>query len=277
MSNSGWCSERLRDAVQRVDLGQQLAQRAAIAQHRQHPRRVRLHQSARDFLPDALGRQRGELARRDQRPHQRFGAGGHDEAEARGEAGDPQHAQRILGERRRDVSQHAGREIAGAAVGIDQRAVGAARHRIDRQVASREVVLERHLRRREELEPAVPLAVLALGARERVLLARLRMQEHREIAAHRPVARRQHRLRRRADDDPVAVDDGTPDQFVADGSADAVDLHGTGRGAGGGHRREFTPAGAGSARRRVSGRGVSPHGGARVSARRASGTRRTGP
>ena len=207
MSNSGWWASGCGTPYSASTSGSSRGERAAVAQHRQHPRRVRLHQSARELLPDALGGKRRELARRDQRPHQRLGLGGDDEAEARGEARDPQHAQRILGERRRDVPQHAGREVAGAAVGIDQRAVGAARHRVDRQVAPREVVLERHLGRREELEAAVALAVLALGARERVLLARLGVQEHREIAPDRPVARRQHRLGRRADDDPVAVDD----------------------------------------------------------------------
>ena len=69
------------------------------------------------------------------RAHQRLGFRRHREAEARREPRDAQHAQRILGERRRDVAQHAGREIGRAAVRIDQRAVLAARHRVDRQVA----------------------------------------------------------------------------------------------------------------------------------------------
>ena len=45
------------------------------------------------------------------------------ETEPRGEARDAQHAQRILGERRRHVAQHAGAQVRFAAVRIDQRAV----------------------------------------------------------------------------------------------------------------------------------------------------------
>ena len=100
-----------------------------------------------------------------------------------------------------------------------------ARHRVDREVAAREVLLERHVGRDEELEAAVAAAVLALGARQRVFLARLRMQEHRENRG-RPAGsptrsafpasppRRPSRDRRRA-----------AEQFVAHRAADAIDLH----------------------------------------------------
>ena len=157
--------------------------------------------------------------------HQRLGFRRDFEAEARGEARDAKHAQRILGERRRHVAQHAGRKIALAAVRIDQRAVVVARHRVDREVAPGEVVLERDFGRREELEAAVAAPVLALGARERVFLVRVRMQEHREIATHRPVAGRDHDFGRRADDDPVAIGAAAAEQLVAHRAADAVDAH----------------------------------------------------
>ena len=52
----------LRHAPQAVDLGQQARQRAAVAQHVEHARRARLHQAARELLPDALGHQRVDLA-----------------------------------------------------------------------------------------------------------------------------------------------------------------------------------------------------------------------
>ena len=111
----GMVGERLRHAVQRVDLGQEPCERAAVAQHREHARRLRLHQAARELLPDALGSELRELVRGDQRAHQRLGLRRDAEAEARGEARDAQHAQRILGEGRGDVAQHAGGQVRGAA------------------------------------------------------------------------------------------------------------------------------------------------------------------
>ena len=51
---------------------------------------------------------------------------------------------------------------------------------------------------------------LALGARQRIFLVRLRVQENREVLADRLVAQRHHFLRRGADDDPVAILTGRP-------------------------------------------------------------------
>src|SRR5690349_14813558 len=82
-----------------------------------------------------------------------------------------QRAQRILRERLGDVTQDARAQVLLPAIRIDQRAVRRARHRVDREVAPAQVVLERDFGRREELEPAIAAAVLALGARERVFLA----------------------------------------------------------------------------------------------------------
>ena len=116
------------------------------------------------------------------------------------------------------------REVGRAAERIDQRAVLGARHRVDREVAPLEILLERHFRRGEELEAAIAAPMLALGARERVLLARLGMEKHREVAADRLVAGRDQHLGRRADDDPVAVAGGPAQELVAHRSADAIDL-----------------------------------------------------
>ena len=77
-------------------------------------------------------------------------------------------------------------EVALAAVGIDQRAVFVLRHRVDRQVAARQVFFERDVGRGVEGEAVVAGRRLALGARERVFLVRLRMQEDREV---RPTGR----------------------------------------------------------------------------------------
>ena len=157
--------------VQRVHFGQELRECPAVAQHRQHPRRMRLHQSPGEFLPDALGREFFDLAGRDQLAHQAPGFRRHREPEARGETRDAQHAQRILDERRRNMAQHAGPKIGLPAVGIDQRAPLVAGHGVDRQIAAGEILGERDVGRREELESPVSAAVLALGAGQRIFLA----------------------------------------------------------------------------------------------------------
>ena len=96
-------------------------------------------------------------------------------------------------------------EIRRAAERIDQRAVLAARHRVDRDVATQQVLFERHVGRGEELEAAIAAAVLALGSRERVLLVRVGMQEDGKVAADRTKAGRQHDLGRRAHHDVVVI------------------------------------------------------------------------
>ena len=65
--------------------------------------------------------------------------------------------------------------------------------------------------------PALPL-----GARERVLLVRPGVQEHREVLADRAEARGDHVLGRRADHHVVAVLDRQPEQLVAHRAADRV-------------------------------------------------------
>ena len=124
---------------------------------------------------------------------------------ARGEARDAQDAHRVLDKRRTDVAQNAGVKIALALIRIDQRAVLVERHRVDRQIAPRQILLERHVGRGVRHESFVAGRRLALGARERVFLVCFGMQKHRKILADRPVAERRHLLGRRADHDPIAV------------------------------------------------------------------------
>ena len=76
-----------------------------------------------------------------------------------------------------------------------------------------------------EGEAAIARAGLALGARERVLLVRVRMQEHREVAADGDVAVVEHVLDVGADDDPVAIDDRMAEQRIAHRAADEVAFH----------------------------------------------------
>src|SRR5690606_9631351 len=73
-------------------------------------------------------------------------------------------------------------------------------------------------------EATVAAAALTLGARQRVLLAGVRMQEHREIAPHRAEAGVEHLLRGGTYHHPVAVAGRLAQQFVADRAADKIDL-----------------------------------------------------
>ncbi len=116
-------------------------------------------------------------------------------------------------------------EVAAAAMGIDQSAVVGAGDRIDRQVAAAQVVLERDLWGEVGDEAAVARPDLAFEPRQRMFLARLRVQEHREIAAHRQEAAGFELRRGRADDDPVALDDLAAEQRVPDGASHEIDLH----------------------------------------------------
>ena len=84
-----------------IDFRQQPRQRAAAVKHIEHPRRVCLHQAARQLLPHPLGDQCVDLAGAHHVAHQRLRFGCHLEiAEARRETCDAQDAHRILGESR---------------------------------------------------------------------------------------------------------------------------------------------------------------------------------
>ncbi len=123
------------------------------------------------------------------------------------------------------------REIAAPIERIDHRPdefairIDFARHRVDGQIAAREILLQRHIRRIVELEAVIPRHRLTLRARERVFLMCLRMQEHRKILAHRTITLRDHLLWRRADDHIIAIDDRHAQQFVTDRAADGVNVH----------------------------------------------------
>ncbi|MNE05856.1 hypothetical protein D3C80_984300 [compost metagenome] len=219
---------RLRHAEQRLHLRQQLLQGAAIAQHLDEHLRARFHQRAGDFLPDALGGQLGQFAGGGDLGHQRQGLLGHAKAQrrvARGEAGDAQHAQRVLGEGRRDVAQQAQGEVVLAAVGIDQATLGVLGDGVDGQVAADQVFLEGDLGAGVEGEAAVAASALALGARQGVLLAALRVEEYRKVGADRAVALGDELFGAGADHHPVGFRDGAAEQAVAHGAAHLVDLH----------------------------------------------------
>ncbi len=195
----------------------------------QERRRARCAQRLAQFLPDAFGYQRVQFAAGGDLPHQCGGFRGEGEpqrCEARHEPCRAQYPQRILDEGRADVAQHPRLDVTRAAPGIDQRAaVLVAGDGIDGEVAALQVLFQRHRRIGVDDEAAVAAPALALGARQRVFLAGMRVQEHREVAADGLEATCLHLLLGGADHHPVAVARIQPQQPVADRAADQVGLH----------------------------------------------------
>lgn len=123
------------------------------------------------------------------------------------------------------MAEDARGEVAAAAVGVDQAAVLGARDRVDREVAAQQVLFERDLGRGVADEAGVAVAGLALGARERVFLVGVRMQEDREVAADRAEAAREHLVGRAADHHPVTILHRQAEQGVAHRPAHDIGLH----------------------------------------------------
>ena len=111
----------LRNAPQPVNFGQQMGQRAAVAQHFEHARWLVFHQPACQLVPDALGHQGIDFAVRHHVLHQRhrFRRDGKI-GKARGKPGQPQNAHRVFAKGIGDMAQHFGLQVALPAVGIDQ-------------------------------------------------------------------------------------------------------------------------------------------------------------
>ena len=145
--------------------------------------------------------------------------------EARGEACDAQHPQRILDEGIGDMAQNARLEVALSAIGVDDQTILVLGHGIDGEIAARQILLDGDRRIGVEGETAVAPGHLALGARQRVFLVGVRVQKDREILAHGLVALFGHLLRRGAGDDPVHILNRAAEQPVAHRAADAPDLH----------------------------------------------------
>jgi hypothetical protein len=82
-------------------------------------------------------------------------------------------AHRVLAERVGHVAQPAALQVGLAVVRIDQPALVVLRDRVDGEVAPRQVLLQRDLGLGMEREAVVAARGLALGARQRVFLARL--------------------------------------------------------------------------------------------------------
>jgi hypothetical protein len=116
-------------------------------------------------------------------------------------------------------------EVVTAAERIDQRAVAGPRHGIDGEVAPRQVLFERDTRIELHRESAVTRSALALCARQRVLLVRLRVQEHGKFPADLAVTEPCQFLRRRTDHDPITFADRPAEELVPNGAAYEIHLH----------------------------------------------------
>ena len=124
---------------------------------------VRRHQQLDQLVAHPLGRD--DLDRRGHLAHRRVDLGGGHEPELRDEPGGAHHPQRVVAERhlgRRGRAQQAGVEVDQAAVRVDEGEVGQAqRHRVDREVAPHQVVLEGVAEGHDRL---AGLAVVGVGA-----------------------------------------------------------------------------------------------------------------
>ena len=103
------------------------------------------------------------------------------------------------------MAQHASSDVALAAVGVGQHAVGVLGDGVDGQVSSGQVFFERDVWRGMHGKAVVALRGLAFGASQGVFFTRLRVQKHRKILAHRQVALSRQSLGRGTDHNPVVV------------------------------------------------------------------------
>ena len=178
-------------------------------------------------MPDAFRHQGIDFAIGTHGAHQchRFGCDG--KSKPRCEACAAQDAHRVFGERWADVPQHAGLQVGGAVKRVDQRAGLIQRdgHRIDGEIAPREVLLQADIGCRMKLKAGVTRCSLAFGAGECVFFVGLRMQEHRKIAAHRPETLVHQGFWRSADHHVIVIGDGQSEQLITHRPADAVDFH----------------------------------------------------
>src|SRR5690606_26869180 len=111
-----------------------------------------------------------------------------------------------------------------APVGIDDLTLGIQGHGVDGQVAALQVLLQGDRGIGVEGEAAVAVTTLALGSGQRVLLAGVRVQEHREVLPDRAEASLQQQIRRGDDHYPVALMPGHAQQLVTDGAADQIGI-----------------------------------------------------
>ena len=122
------------------------------------------------------------------------------------------------------MAQQTRLQIVLAAERIDDFTGGGFGHGVDGQIAARQILLQRDLGGGVKGKAGIAGRGFALGARQRVFLVRLRMQEHGKVLADRTKARVKQRLGGGADDDPVTIFDGQTKQAIAHAAANPPDF-----------------------------------------------------
>src|SRR5690625_1161440 len=96
-------------------------------------------------------------------------------------------------------------QILDPAIGIHQRALGAASNRINRKVSTKSISHTGIIRTRIKRKTFITAYLFALSPDKCVFLLRDSMQKHRKIRTHRNKPTREHLLGGGADHHPVAI------------------------------------------------------------------------
>ena len=156
--------------------------------------------------------------------------------------GDPQNAHRVFAKGIGHVAQQFGRDVALAAIGVDQIGRGqvhigaklpgrpidqcAGSHGVDGQVAPRQVLFQRDIRRRMHRKAVIAFCGFALGAGQGVFFFGRGVKEHRKVFADRQKAACHQFFRRAAHHHPFAVLHGQAQQGIANRTTDHENFHG---------------------------------------------------
>jgi hypothetical protein len=138
------------------------------------------------------------------------------------------------------MSQQALFQISHPTVRIYQIAVFVFGDCVDGEVASCQILFQRHARIGVKGKAVIAAPGFALGARQRIFLVGARVQEDREILADWFVAQFKHVFRTCADHHVIVIDHRAFQQFVADGAAHQISAHRHSLALSGGDRR-FAP------------------------------------
>jgi hypothetical protein len=215
-------ARRLGNPIKSVDLGEDLLQRTAAAQSLEEHVGSGLAQSTVRFLPDPLRNQGVDLAASHHALHEHQRVIGNTEPQVgvtSGESGNTQDAHGVFDERFRHVAKQTRLEVTTTPIRIDDLTRRGFSHCIDCEVAAAQVIFEGHVGSELRGKAAISEAHLAFDAGERVLLVRLWVQEYREFPPDGHIAVTLEFLGPRANDDPVALVNRTPEQTIPNRAA----------------------------------------------------------
>ncbi|MNY27466.1 hypothetical protein D3C86_1613740 [compost metagenome] len=145
--------------------------------------------------------------------------------ETGGEARHPQDAQGILGEGRGDVAQQPRLQIPEPAIGIVQLPALVFGDGVDGEIPAQQILFERHLGGGVTDEAGIALPLLALGARQGVLLLGAGVEKHRKVAADLGEPQVQHLFHSGTDHQMVPVPLGQSQQAITDRPPNQINLH----------------------------------------------------